>query len=259
MVNKRIDIFGTLVNITTIDEAPRLILMASENNVSGYMCLPDSYVIVSATKDEKLRDILNNSLMTFPDGAPLALYSKLKGVKNITSISGFWLIDKLMATDLSHYFYGSSEKELSKIKQRIENSYPNGRVLGYKSPPWVNLNEIEKHPLIEQDIAEINLLKPDIVWIGLNSPKQDYLMAGYSQKFDNSIMIGIGGVYDYLSGTMKISPEWVKKLSLRWVYRILQNPKRIYSKAIVAIIGFLWLCFKEVVDSNRDNKGKSQK
>lgn len=254
MNKKRINIFGNYVNITTIDEAPQLVRTASENNVTGYICLPDSYVIFSATKNKKLRSVLNNSLMTFPDGAPLAIYSKCKGVKNITTISGFWLIDKLMTTNLTHFFYGSSKEELCKIKQRIENSYPGARVLGYKSPPWVSLSEIKNHPQIDQDIAEINSLRPDIVWIGLNSPKQDYLMAEYTQKLDNSIMIGIGGVYDYLSGKMKISPEWVKKLSLRWVYRIFQDPKRLSRKITIGIFGFLWLCFKEIVSSSPKSK-----
>lgn len=245
MIDRRIDIFGVFVTIATIDNAPNMIRKLSEKNISGYICLPDAYIIVSATKNKKLRTILNKSLFTFPDGAPLAIYLKCKGIKNITSISGYWLVQKLLSSNLTHYFYGSSEEELRKIRQRIENLFPKAKVLGYKSPPWVDAENIEAHSEIMKDINEINLFKPDIIWVGMNSPKQDYLMSSYSSKLDNSIMVGIGGVYDYLSGTMKISPEWVKKLSLRWVYRIVQNPGRIYKKAIIAIFGFLFLSFKE--------------
>ena len=76
-------------------------------------------------------------------------------------------------------------------------------------------------------------------------------MSAYAPLLEKSIMVGIGGVYDYLSGTMKISPEWVKKLSLRWVYRIVQNPKRILRKAIIAILGFLCLSLKEIVSRRK--------
>lgn len=241
-----ISIFGTQVAITHIDLAPEQIIELIGKD-SGYICLPDGYVIVTATKNPKLRQILNNSLITFPDGSPLRMYARLKGIKKMSSVSGYWLVKNLLATEHTHYFYGSSEEELAKIQLNILKEFPNSKVLGYKSPPWVKLDEIETHPGIQKDVQEINQLKPNLIWIGMNSPKQDYLMAAYAHKMDNSIMIGIGGVFDYLSGTMKISPEWVKKLSLRWVYRITQNPKRIFRKAVIAIFGFTWLYFKELL------------
>lgn len=242
---QEISIFGTKVTATNIEDAPNQIQTLSKT-VSGYICLTDSFVIVLASKNKKLQEILNNSLITFPDGSPLAIYAKLKGLKKISSVSGYWLVQKLLPTELSHYFYGSSKTELDKIQKKLSKDFPTANILGYKSPPWVAPDEIENNPAILSDIQEINKLKPNLIWIGLNSPKQDYLMAHYSKYLDNSIMIGIGGVYDYLSGTMKISPEWVKKLSLRWVYRIVQNPKRIFKKAMVAIFGFSWLFIKEL-------------
>ena len=240
-----INIFGTQVSISNIEVAPEQIQSLVKLK-SGYICLPDAYVIVSATKNKKLQNILNNSLLTLPDGSPLVIYAKQKGIKNISSVSGYWLVKKLLDTNLNHYFYGSSQEELLRIKKNIIIEFPAAKVLGYKSPPLVKQEEIENNPQIAKDIQKINLLKPDIIWIGLNSPKQDYLMSAYTPLLEKSIMIGIGGVYDYLSGTMKISPEWVKKLSLRWVYRITQNPKRIYRKAVIAIFGFSWLLLKEL-------------
>ena len=251
----RVNIFGTYVSITHIRKAPSQIISLLKNkSVPGYMCLSDGYVLVQSTKNKDLKAILNNSLITFPDGSPLVIYLKLKGIKDISTISGYWLVKELLVSDISHYFYGSSPEELLAIKKNIEKDFPKAKVLGYKSPPWVNLEEIENNSQIEQDIKEINALKPEIVWIGMNSPKQDYLMAAYSHILDNSIMIGIGGVYDYLSGTMKISPEWVKKLSLRWVYRIVQNPKRIWKKAIISIFGFSWLVLIHSLGLRKINK-----
>jgi len=242
----RISIFGTRVSTTNIENAPGQIRTLCKTK-SGYICLSDGYVIVMASKNKKLQDILNSSLLTLPDGSPLAIYTKIKGLKEISSISGYWLVKKLMQTELSHYFYGSSQPELEKIQDNLTKEYPEAKILGYKSPPWVSLDQLENNKTILSDIREINKLKPNLIWVGMNSPKQDYLMAYYSQYLDNSIMIGIGGVYDYLSGSMKISPEWVKRLSLRWVYRIVQNPRRIFKKAIIAIFGFSWLFLKELL------------
>ena len=238
-MTKRISIFGTRVNITNKEEAPALIksLIGSR---SGYVCFPDAFVTVSATKDKKLQGILNDSLVTFPDGQPMALYGRRHGHKTMTAVSGYWLCKALLQdAKVSHYFYGSSEENLQKIKAKLEAEFPQAHILGYQSPPFVDLPEVENNEAILADINMINALQPDIIWIGMNSPKQDYLMAYYSAHLDHSIMIGVGGVFDYLSGVLKISPEWVKKLSLRWVYRVFQNPKRYFKRSMVAIFSFL--------------------
>lgn len=245
-MTKRISIFGTQVSVTNIRKAPGQIYRLAKTT-PGYICLPDGFVIVSATKNKKLQNILNNSLMTLPDGSPLVMYAKRKGIKNFGSVSGFWLVKELIKTDLSHYFYGSSDKELEKIKQNLSEEFPVAKLLGFKSPPWVKLEEIEESEQLKNDMKEIKELQPNIVWIGMNSPKQDYLMDTYSKMLPNTILIGIGGVYDYLSGTMKISPEWVKKLGLRWVYRVTQNPQRIFKKAVIAIFGFSLLYLRELI------------
>ncbi len=241
---QRINVFGTQISIINLNKARELIYNLAKST-TGYICLPDSYVIVLANKNKKLRNILKNSLLTLPDGQPSVIYAKSQGVEEMSSVSGFWLVKYLLNTDLSHYFYGSDSEELKKIESRINTEYKKANVLGYKSPPWVDLEDIEINSQILSDLSEINMLKPNIVWIGLNSPKQDYLMAHYSELFDSTVLIGIGGVYSYLSGEMKISPEWVKRMSLRWVYRIIQNPRRIFKKTVIAILGFIWLFIQE--------------
>lgn len=243
-LKNRVNIFGTHVSLIKRTEAAEQIRLLIGNK-TGYVCFPDTYVIVLATKDEKLQYILNNSLLTFPDGQPLALYSKFKGFKNITSVSGYWLIKELLNTNVSHFFYGSTIDNLKKVKENINKEFPNSNVLGFKSPPWLELKEIEDNNLILKDLELINQLKPNIIWIGLNSPKQDYFMHYYANKFENSILIGVGGVFDYLSGKLKISPEWIKKLSLRWVYRIIQNPERYFKRNMYSIFHFIRLLFKE--------------
>lgn len=245
-MTKRISIFGTQVSVTNIQKAPGQIQELAKKE-PGYICLPDGYVIVSATKNKKLQGILNNSLITFPDGSPLVMYAKRQGEKELGSVSGFWLVKELMKTELSHYFYGSSDKELAKIKENLSAEFPEAKIAGFKSPPWVKLEDIETNAALQNDFETIQKIAPDIIWIGMNSPKQDYLMAHYSTMLPNSILIGIGGVYDYLSGSMTISPEWVKKIGLRWVYRVAQNPKRIFKKAVIAIFGFSLLYIRELI------------
>ncbi len=244
-ISERINIFGTNVSVLNNHNAAETVQKLLNLN-SGYICFPDAFVIVSATKNKKLQNILNNSLITFPDGQPLVIYAKKRGIKNMTAVSGYWLLKELLKKDVTHFFYGSDKENLEKIKWNIEKEFPASKVVGYISPPFVRLEEIENNETIRKDIELINKQKPDIVWIGLNSPKQDYLMSHFYKYLDNSVMIGVGGVFDYLSGRLKISPEWIKKLSLRWAYRIVQNPNRYFKRNMFSIYHFVRLYIKEI-------------
>ncbi len=248
-----ISIFGTQISITNSTETPKQVYSLVESN-KGYICLPDAFVIVSANKNKKLQQILNNSLLSLPDGQPIALYARFKGIKSMSSVSGYKLIQQLLATEISHFFYGSTEEELYKIRERITSEFPLANVVGYKAPPWVELDQIENNEKLQADIRGINQLKPNIIWVGFNSPKQDYFMAHYLQYLDNSIMIGVGGVFDYLSGKLKFSPEWIKKLALRWVYRIIQNPKRYFRRNVYAVFHFTRLFAAELLFSRKSSR-----
>jgi N-acetylglucosaminyldiphosphoundecaprenol N-acetyl-beta-D-mannosaminyltransferase len=108
-------------------------------------------------------------------------------------------------------------------------------VLGYKSPPFVSAREIGSSSQVKADIEQINALKPDLVWIGISSPKQDYLMHHFYQHLDKSLMLGVGGVFLYFADESLRSPEWVKKMGLRWIYRLLKEPKRLWPKYFATI------------------------
>lgn len=199
-------------------------------SVPGYICFPDASVVNEASKDPVLTDILNNAWLCMPDGKPSQLAARLQGHKEVSTVSGFHLCQSLLKTELTHYFYGGSEDVLYKMKASIEKQYPDARVLGYKSPPFTSKTAIKDNAVIRNDIHEINQLNPDLVWIGISSPKQDYLMHYYHQQLGKSLMLGVGGVFLYFSDESLKSPEWVKKIGLRWAYRLSREPARLWPK-----------------------------
>ena len=167
-----------------------------------------------------------------PDGKPSEFIAKFKGYKNVGTVSGFKLIHLLLKnSDRTHFFYGSTPQKLEKIKANLAPLDPESKkILGYKSPPFVSVSEIPTSKVIQEELKEINKFNPDFVWIGLSSPKQDYLLYHHHTLFDNSYLLGVGGVFDYLSGEVKISPEWMKKIGVRWLYRLYKEPARLYPK-----------------------------
>ena len=227
--NKCFNFLGTWINATNL---PQMVDHLNDYNYSqtGYINFPDSYVLTCARKDEKLQKILNNSLYTLPDGKPSELYAKINGHRNVSTVSGYWLCKKLLDSDKTHYFLGSTPEKLNKISQLIEIEHPNAKVLGYKSPPFKDLSFFEHGNILEKELKEINSLKPDLIWIGLSSPKQDYLMKSHAPLLQHGVMLGVGGVFDYLSGEVTKSPEWIKKIGLRWLWRLCKEPKRLGPK-----------------------------
>ncbi len=158
-------------------------LLAAENTINKYICLPDGYVLALSNKNEKLQSILNNSSGTFPDGKILEKVAQLKGFKSVSTVSGYYLLEHFIAKPgISHFFYGGSDESVGALIAEIKKRHKNPNIAGYKSPPFVQLKDIENNEAIKDDINSIKELNPDIVWVGISSPKQDYLMADVSSS-----------------------------------------------------------------------------
>lgn len=241
----RFDFFGTLINATNPEEVGAFLTDYNYNNV-GYVSFPDSSVVASAQNDQNLRTILNNALLTLPDGKPSEFFARMKGYKNVSTVSGYWLCKRLLNTGLTHYFLGSSEDKLAKIARNIQVEFPQARVLGYNSPPFYDISFFKAGNTLDGALEEINRLKPDLIWIGLSSPKQDYLIQSHAPKLKHGVMMGVGGVFDYLSGDVKKSPEWVKKIGLRWLWRLAKEPTRLGAKYLLTMRVFLLLSLKKI-------------
>jgi len=231
----RINLNGVQITVANLNKS--ISIMQKNIGKSGYICLPNAYVLAKAEKNKLLSAILNNSMATFPDGKLLELLAKLKGYNEVSTVSGYYLLEYFLNNDkTSHYFYGTNDQTLNKLKKRIYQLHPKANLIGFKEAPYLGLDEIKNNLKIKSDLIEIAKLSPDILWIGLSSPKQDYIMHYYHNLFESTILVGIGAVFDYYSGVVKISPEWVKRCGFRWLYRFFREPLRMYRKTFQLFI-----------------------
>ncbi len=242
----RFSLFGVGINIMDLQGAVAF-LSGYDYTKKGYICMPDTYVIAHAADNDALRKILNQSLLTLPDGKPIELYARAKGVRGIATVSGYWLMKALLNPGIRHFFYGAEQETLQKMSETIKRDYPDAEIVGFRSPPFLIPEEIADHQTVNSDFAEINTLAPDIIWIGISSPKQDILMASYQNKLGKGIMIGVGGVFDYFAGKTRISPEWIKRIGFRWLFRLVQEPRRLWKKYLFGISRFMYLVIKELI------------
>ena len=244
-IPERFEFLGTRINATNLEEATAL-LAGYDFAKTAYISFPDSSVIAAAQSNKRLQAILNNSLLTLPDGKPSEFYARIKGYKNVSAVSGYWLSRNLFQTELTHYFLGSTNEKLKKLIRSVKAEFPNARIMGYHSPAFHDPSFFENGNILTKVLDEINVMQPDLIWIGLGSPKQDFLMANHVPKLKYGVMLGIGGVFDYLSGDIKKSPEWVKTIGLRWLWRLIREPKRLGAKYGSTIQVFARIIVKKI-------------
>ena len=177
--------------------------------------------------------------MAIPDGGPLSTVGQKRGHKNMERTTGPSLMGEIFEISAKkgyrHYFYGSKEEILELLYQKLTNNYPGIQIAGMYSPPFRPLTEEEDKAIIER----INETKPDFVWVGLGAPKQEKWMAAHQGKIDG-LMLGVGAGFDYYAENIKRAPMWMQKHNLEWVYRLVQDPKRLFKRYWSTNTKFIW-------------------
>ena len=231
---KVLDVYGTKISIISFDQLVSTILNYTLKPT--YICFTDVLVLKESFDNAVLRNALNSSYINIPDGKAISLYCKFRGIKNINTISGYWLLLELLKSNKKHFFYGTNAVKHLKIKKFISENFQDANILGFKEPPHIDFNNIIDNDRIKNDFIEISQFGPDIIWVGVGGVKQDVLMNEYHKYLDHGIMIGIGAVFDYISGDQRKSPEWIKKIYLRWLYRLIFNPNLKRTKRVISAI-----------------------
>lgn len=208
-----------------------------------YICISNVHTTVMSYEDEKYCEIQNNAILALPDGGPLSTLGRKRGHSDMERVTGPGLMKEIFDISeeegYSHYFYGSTDKTLNKLKKKLYYEYPNLKIVGLYSPPFKSLTQLEDELIIK----EINEKKPDFIWVGLGAPKQENWMANHRGKL-KGLMVGVGAGFDYFSGSIKRAPLWMQKSNLEWFYRLVQEPRRLFSRYAQTNTKFLWLIMR---------------
>lgn len=204
-----------------------------------YICVSNVHTTVTSYEDATYCAIQNGGLMAIPDGGPLSTVGQKRGYKNMERTTGPSLMGETFEISAKkgyrHYFYGSKKETLELLYQKLTSNYPGIQIAGMYSPPFRPLTPEEDQAIVER----INETKPDFVWIGLGAPKQERWMAEHQGKV-NGLMIGVGAGFDYYAGNIKRAPMWMQKSNLEWLYRLFQDPKRLFQRYLHTNSSFIW-------------------
>ena len=237
-------IMGVNVAITNLDETTALICDKIEEWRGEYICVANVHTTVTAYEDYSYRDIQNNAVMVLPDGAPLSAYCREHHFEKACRVTGPDLMKYFLETAgenrYRHFFYGSTQETLDAMRRHFEKDYPDLQICGMYSPPFRELTEEEDLSIIQR----INDARADFVWVGLGAPKQEIWMNHHQGRIQ-ALMIGVGAAFDYEAGNIKRAPRWMQEHSLEWLYRLLQNPKRLFKRYLVTNSKFLLWKFRQ--------------
>ena len=239
-------IFNSAISLGTYRTFVDEILSYARAKTPSYVCFANVHMVVEAYYDKSFQKLINEADLVAPDGKPLSVFLKLsEGVKQ-DRVCGMDILPDLLkqaeASGESVYFYGSTEDLLKTIIQKAKAEFPGLKVAGYYAPPFRILSEKEDE-MITEKIRETN---PDLVFVSLGCPKQERWMAEHKYKL-NACLLGLGQAFKVYAGVEKRLPKWMRNLALEWVYRLCQEPGRLWKRYIYTNSFFLLLAIRYLV------------
>jgi N-acetylglucosaminyldiphosphoundecaprenol N-acetyl-beta-D-mannosaminyltransferase len=230
---ERVNILGVGISAITPEGAVRQMSAWIEAKDYKYINVCTVHTVMECQRNPNLRDIVNRSGLATPDGMPLVWFCRCHGKKNVTRVYGPDLM--LSFCEFSaikgyrHFFYGGQPGVAQLLVNVLKKNYPRLQVAGAYSPPFRPTGTLEEPEVIK----EINDARPDVVWVGLGTPKQDFWVSQHRPFLDAPVLVAVGAAFDFHTGRVPQAPSWMQRSGLEWLFRLLQEPRRLAFRYLV--------------------------
>lgn len=229
----RINVLGVGISAITMEDALSQIAKWIDNAEKRYVSVCTVHTVMECQENRLMREAVNGADMATPDGMPLVWLGKAKSDRPVSRVYGpdlmLALCELSAQKGYTHYFYGGAEGVPEKLGQALQMRYPGLKVAGAYSPPFRTLTALED----QQIVAQINQANPDIIWVGLGTPKQDLWMASHRDSLNAAVIIAVGAAFDFHTGRKKQAPLWMQRGGLEWVFRLLSEPRRLAGRYLI--------------------------
>jgi N-acetylglucosaminyldiphosphoundecaprenol N-acetyl-beta-D-mannosaminyltransferase len=231
--SSRINILGVGINAITLRKAVRQIGAWIENKSHHYVNVCTVHTIMECRRNSDLRRIVNQGGLATPDGMPLVWLCRLFGHKEVTRVYGPDLMlafcEYSVEKGYRHFFYGGGPGVAQELAFRLKSRYPGLLVVGSYSPPFRPTGTVEELAVIES----INSACPDVIWVGLGTPKQDFWVAQHRSLLNAPVLIAVGAAFDIHAGRVLQAPLWMQRHGLEWFFRLIQEPHRLAYRYLI--------------------------
>lgn len=231
---ERVNVLGVGVSAINIPMAlDQIDQWIKRRDTHTYVTVSGVHGVMESQRDEMIRRMHNDAGMVTPDGMPLVWLGKMDGHKHMDRVYGpdlmLALMEKSQKEGYRHYFYGGAEGVPELLKQKLQEKFPGIQVVGTYSPPFRAVTAEEDAQIVQM----INDTQPDIVWIGLSTPKQEKWMSGHVGRISAPVMIGVGAAFDFHAGLKSQAPRFIQRSGFEWLYRLVTEPRRLWKRYLV--------------------------
>ncbi len=251
---QRFRVIDTPISAVTLDVAVQTIAKWIQQRQKHYVNVCTTHTLLECHDAPELASIVNGSGLSTPDGMPLVWLGKARKLP----VGRVYGPDLMLALcnygqehNVRHYLYGGALGVPETLATRLQHQFPKLNVVGCYSPPFKPLPvEVDM-----DDVRRINEASPDIVWVGLGTPKQDYWVGKYRPFLHAPVLIAVGAAFDFHSGRIKQAPRWMQRSGLEWFFRLTQDPKRLWKRYLLGNPYFLLLIARQWWRERRSHMG----
>lgn len=235
----RVNVLGVEVSAIDLEGAVSQIRGWIESDTREYVCVRDVHGVIQSQRDPELIRIHNRAGLVTPDGMPLVWCGRYAGAPWMQRVYG---PDLMLAVcresrpdGFRHFLYGAGVGVADELASNLRDWFPGIEIAGTHSPPYSDLTDDE----IAETARMINSAQPDVVWVGLSTPKQERWMSRFRPLLDAPVLIGVGAAFDMHAGRVPQAPEWMRKSGLEWSFRLLAEPRRLWRRYLNTIPLFI--------------------
>lgn len=236
----RANVLGVGIHAIDMEEAIRRSESLLASGGKGYVCVTGVHGVMESYGDPNLRAILNRAFLCVPDGMPTVWVGRTQGHRNMQRVYGpdymMEMCRRSVHRGYRHFLYGGAPGVAQLLKTRLQARMPGLQITGTYTPPFGPLNTEQESELIEMVAQQ----QPDIIWVGLSTPKQERFMSQYLSRLDVKLMAGVGAAFDLHAGLRTDAPGWMKRCGLQWLYRLHQEPRRLAGRYLKHNPRFIW-------------------
>jgi N-acetylglucosaminyldiphosphoundecaprenol N-acetyl-beta-D-mannosaminyltransferase len=247
----RVDVLGVGISAIDMEQAVATLEAWIAAGERHYVCVTGVHGVMESHRDPELRAIHNAAGMVTPDGMPLVALCRRLGHPLTQRVYGPDLLlagcARSLALGWRHYFYGGADGVADLLARRLSERFPGLIVAGTCSPPFREVTTSED----EATVARINATHPDIVWVGLSTPKQERWMAAHVGRVEAAALIGVGAAFDFHAGRKRQAPRWMMGIGLEWLFRLVNEPRRLWRRYLLNNPAFVVLVGRQLLSRRR--------
>lgn len=252
---KSIEVLGNKIDMVQMSDVIELMdyWIRNESRKTHWIVATGMHGIMESKNRKEFRDMLKSADLWVCDGISLIWLAKINGFNLKKRVAGPDLFHEFLkfsdSKGYKHYFYGDTDETLKELEEKLSKNFPGIKMKSF-SPPFRKLTLEEDNEVIKK----INDTKPDVLWVGLGLPKQETWIFEHREKLNVPVIVGVGAAFKFEAGKIKRAPAWIGNLGFEWLWRLFQEPKRVWRRVFIDAPQFIWLVLMEFIRKPKNKK-----